>query len=401
MRKILKQSTLSLFFLITILLCDIVFADYLGRKQYGMLDFKEYWSAFQILQTGNNPYDPHVMLMYQKTAFDTEIPLMMWNPPWILVLLAPVLALDFQSAARAWFVIQVLFFAVSLILVLSVNKENLPSRHAGGDRFLLYVCIPGLIFSPVFNSLFYGQIGCLLLLGVSLVYYGVFRSSPVSFGAGVLLLSVKPHLFILLGVALLWWILRKGKYSFVYVSALFVVTFMFITFALSPRLLGWWVDSILIQDHEIVPGIFQWIGSNFGGALRHYVHPDFVYVNFLMPLFASIIFLILALKGYLKNIDWRTAFPCLLILSVYLAPFGWFFDQSVLLIVHVSVILNAYRLNSRMILVACLLLQILSHLYLQLYMEYLVEMFWYAPLLFILWLVSEQRKQVCVYIEEK
>ncbi len=382
MKLTLKQLFFFVVALSCIVLVDIVFTGSFGKSRYGTVDFKEYWSAFQLLCSGLNPYDPFIVQEFQKTHFGNEIPLMMWNPPWLFVFMIPALVLDYGISVFIWMIMQVLFFMMSLFIVFSIYQD-----HFNSEKFSMYVLLPSLLFSPVLNSLYFGQIGCLLLFGASLVFYGLERKHTLSFVSGALIFSVKPHLFFILGVVVLWHLIRVKDIQKITLSLLGMFSVIGLCHFLHPELLLWWGQSFLGRNNEIVPGVYQWVSANFGGALREYVHPDFVYLNFLLPLFLSIGFLFYVINKRFE-VDWKVLFPPLVLVSVYFAPFGWFFDQSLLLFAYVAILINAYQLNSRMIFIAPVFLQILSYLYMYLYLEYLAEMFWYAPLLFGLWLLS-------------
>ena len=83
---------------------------------FGSIDFIEYWSAGQLWLEGLNPYDPALLFPIQKElSFDESAPLMMWNPPWIFLLLAPLLSFSFASAAALWF-----WLNITLVLALSL-----------------------------------------------------------------------------------------------------------------------------------------------------------------------------------------------------------------------------------------------------------------------------------------
>jgi hypothetical protein len=94
-----------------------------------MKDYKEYWSAFQLVLMGQNPYDPQIMKDFQIEKFGNEIPLMMWNPPWILLLLAPILAVSFEASAYSFLLIQIILSSVSILLIFLIYNSANNSGH--------------------------------------------------------------------------------------------------------------------------------------------------------------------------------------------------------------------------------------------------------------------------------
>src|SRR5689334_13988397 len=78
---------------------------------FGTRDFIQYWSAFQLWQSGANPFDAlQVLRLQERTAFPGPIPVLMWNPPWLLTILSPILNRSFQSAAQLWVICNALLF---------------------------------------------------------------------------------------------------------------------------------------------------------------------------------------------------------------------------------------------------------------------------------------------------
>lgn len=388
-----------LFVSILLVFAEIFLSSNLFLKDYGYIDFKEYWSSFHILKTGLNPYDPLIMRAFQLSLFGNEVPLMMWNPPWLLFLMAPILIFPYAIAGKLWLLTQVCCFLVSIFLLFDVyrNQKREIDMMRSPWGILSYLLVMSIVFfSPVFNSFFYGQIGCLLLLGVTLLFWGLEKNKLLGLISGFFIMSVKPHLFFILGVPVLWEFLRKKDYKKIFAITLTAVLAFIFSYVLHAELPLWWIRSFSREDFDIVPGAYQWISANFGGALREYVHPDFVYLNFTQTLFLSIALLMYLIFIRPSKINWKIVFPPLLFVSVYFAPFGWFFDQSVLFPIHLFIILTAYRSKLFYIIVLLVLLQILSHLYMHLYLKQLVEMYWYAPVLFFLWLLTYRlsRKEV-------
>jgi len=104
--------------------------------------------------------------------------------------------------------------------------------------------------------------------------------------------------------------------------------------------------------------------------------------------------MIFIIRKKLINVEWYYFYPVLLFLSVYFSPYGWFFDQSIFLIIHILTLLIAYRSNSLFLIVLSVFLQILSHLYMHLYLEYLVEMFWFSPILIAIFSMAYYKKNI-------
>ncbi|HQH28101.1 MAG TPA: hypothetical protein PLP17_11940, partial [Oligoflexia bacterium] len=85
------------------------------------LDFIEYWTAFHIAGRGGNPYDPAAMLAMQRELGRAGTqPLMMWNPPFIFVLLYPILQLPYAASAAVFFWVNVLLLIAAAVIFRSL-----------------------------------------------------------------------------------------------------------------------------------------------------------------------------------------------------------------------------------------------------------------------------------------
>src|SRR5262249_58573038 len=66
-------------------------------------DFAEYWSSGAANLHGENPYDPKVLIDYQRRMdSDRTDAVMMWNPPWSLALYMPLGWLSPGWATLPW-----------------------------------------------------------------------------------------------------------------------------------------------------------------------------------------------------------------------------------------------------------------------------------------------------------
>lgn len=171
---------------------------------FGSADYIEYWSAWRVLRKSHLIYDPSAMQSEQNSLFDSSTsknprsePLMMWNPPWLLYVMGPVLILPFALSVKAWIVFSVLLLAASARLL----QLSIPKHHIG----FLPILISMLLFHPVWFSLEYGQQGCLLTFGCALLIYGLTKHCYLTQALALFILSTKPHLFVLLFILVPIW----------------------------------------------------------------------------------------------------------------------------------------------------------------------------------------------------
>src|SRR5215218_10206804 len=81
-------------------------------------DFAEYWSSGAANLRGENPYDPHTLLQYQRLMDpERDRAVMMWNPPWSLALYMPLGWLSPGWATLLWVAGQLLAIGISCDLL--------------------------------------------------------------------------------------------------------------------------------------------------------------------------------------------------------------------------------------------------------------------------------------------
>jgi hypothetical protein len=152
-------------------------------------DFIEFWSAAR-LALGSHPagaYDlPTLLQVEQSAVAGVPSPLPFYYPPSLMLLLLPFGLLPYFWSIPLW-------FAAGLAAFVWLLFRIAPDRIA---------VLAGLAFPGTLFTLDFGQNGMYLAaaLGFGLLYVD---ASPVAAGALLGVLSVKPHLFLLLPVALL------------------------------------------------------------------------------------------------------------------------------------------------------------------------------------------------------
>ncbi len=59
-------------------------------KGYVPIDFTAFWAAGRLATEGEDPYNPAIVWATQQaTGLQSEVAVMMWNPPWTLALTVP------------------------------------------------------------------------------------------------------------------------------------------------------------------------------------------------------------------------------------------------------------------------------------------------------------------------
>src|SRR5262245_17324 len=190
------------YFAIAILAAAVGLAAGLAPGLHVPCDFVAFWSSAVLFADGHNPYDPALLLPLQHEAgFHIGYAITIFNPPWVLPILAPLAALPVKAAFAMW-------FGVQLALVLVAGKWLWLALGGRPDREWIALGLT-VAFVPTFLLLTGGQLTGLALFG----FAGFLRFRPTSPTlAGVLgaLTAVKPHLFGLFVVALILDVLRSA-----------------------------------------------------------------------------------------------------------------------------------------------------------------------------------------------
>jgi hypothetical protein len=292
---------------------------------FGTYDYIEYWASGQLLIRGENPYDLEELFEVEvQQDWPCPEPLVMWNPPWLLVWISPILFLDFPSSAFVW-------VAINITLLLVASSLLWSAYNPGPLGWKVVIAwIAGASFGPAMGSLVLGQCGELLLIGLSGFLFFVQRGNPLVAGAFLALSSIKPHLVYLLWVVVAWWIVRERKWTLVIGGLLVMLPSFGLLFWMRPQ---WMYDYYAAW--RVPPA--QWATPTFGGLLRWILGIEHIAPQYLLPVVAIVVVIICLMRSN-RTVDWRLHTGPILLVSVATAAYGWIHDQTVLLIPYLQVV---------------------------------------------------------------
>jgi hypothetical protein len=178
-------------------------------------DFAAYWPVGRLLLTGQNPYDAGAIEALQRSVGDTlGGDSVVRYPPWSLPLLLPFAALPYVPGWYLWIFLQAALVGVSSVwlwrMMGGCGRPTIPLAVAFGFPAGLFVAIGG-------------QIGGVLLLGVSAFLWAILRRHDVAAGFFLGVLTLKPHLFIPLGIVAVLWAARDRRWRVPIVAILTVL----------------------------------------------------------------------------------------------------------------------------------------------------------------------------------
>src|ERR1700739_3989521 len=168
-------------------------------------DSIQYWASGKLLVHRQNPYSVRdIENLERSQGYTQEQPLILLWPPWAMWLVLPSGLLSVYWAWIIWLAI----LLASLVIAMRLSWRIYGDGALPPTIFL----VAGYLFAPVLACLVAGQLGLLLLLGIT-VFLAFEENQPFLAGAALILPMAKPHIFALLWPILALWILTRKKWS--------------------------------------------------------------------------------------------------------------------------------------------------------------------------------------------
>ena len=296
-------------------------------------DFVQYWSAAQVNLARGNPYDSAQLRPFQASALgDPELSrvTMMWNPPWVLVLVTPLGWLSSQTAHMAFLVVQ--------LAALLVSVTWLWRQYAGPPDRLWVAWLIALGFGPSVFIFWWGQIGGLILLGLSgFLHYR--DSRPFVAGLFTALLAIKPHLLFAVGlVMLLEAMVSKAAQRVILGGGLAVIAMAGSAWLLNPEVYSHYSNAGWESSTAINVSPKDWKQPLFAYWLRMSVMDGRVFAIQFVPMVIASIGVGWYWRKNRTTWNWAYELPRLIFVSVLFTAYGaWMFDLVVLLVPIVAV----------------------------------------------------------------
>ena len=282
-----------------------------------MNDFIEYWSAARLTLDGKNPYSPELMFEIQKPAgWLEDRPLMMWNPPWALILVLPFGLLPYPIGQAFWLMLNLAALLISIDMCWRL--------YSGRKGAFLLVWMLAFIFFPFLFVLRSGQITPLILLGATSFVFLLNKGRDKLAGSIVMLASLKPHLLFLFWIAIFCWTVDRKRWRI-----MIGLIGSFLICSAVPLLFN---ASILSQFLESVakdPPLY-WMTPTLGALLRRLFGVEKSWMQFIPSLLGLLWFVVYWIQKR-TSWNWQNELPIVLSLSILVSSYGWSFDLVVLL----------------------------------------------------------------------
>lgn len=305
------------------------------RASVATRDSIQYWATGTLLIHRQNPYSvASVQALESSQGYPADRPLMLRTPPWSVWMVLPV---GLLSSFWAWAVWLAILFT-SLVISIRISWRMYGNGSARPPAVFL---LAGYLFAPVAACLVAGQMGMVLLLGISL-FLLLEPDRPFLAGAALLIPMAKPHIFALLWPILAVWIIARKRWSLVGGFAAAFLLAIAIALAFDPAIFQHYREMLQQQaiQREFIPAL--------SGMIRGIFFRRFFWVQF-VPTGLGLLW-----SGwyYWKNRQswsWRRHGPAVLIVSLLTTPYSWMTDEVVLLpaILQGVVWLNRTKLRVR------------------------------------------------------
>lgn len=338
------------------------------------VDFIAYWSAAKVFMDKESPYDRAALFEVQKASefsFETVQPFL--NPPWVLFLLSPFSLISFEFASLIWVFISSLIFCLSGVLFWRANEVD--------RKFVPLVIFFSLLFYPVIETLFWGQFGAFICLGVSGFYYSYLRNNTFFMAISLCLLTIKPNVSFLLLLVIAFWIFKEKKIKILFSSASFFVLILLYVF--------FWRQEVFLEWWSSIPYIFS-LKISSASASVFGIYRALSYDGLSLPAtwpleIAPVLGVLVAFLFLYKNkfeVLWERDLPIILIINFIFCPFVWVHDFAPLLFVPLKVL--ADRRDEKEILkcfIFLLFIQIVCFFLTYIFKSPAVEYFWFPFLM--------------------
>ena len=350
-----------------VLIATVIGICYLAPSGFGTTDLVEYWAAAKIFAYGGNPYDPSLMLIFEREGVPGTELIRMWNPPLVLSLIAPLSLFSFAKAVPLWIAINLMLLVASLGFCASAFSIKLKT-----PQLLLFL----VTLYPIALTLSYGQISILLLFGLSGFFW--FRRRGLFFLAGLALsiTLIKPHLLYLVYFFLLLETIRFGNWKSFAGLVLGGGSLLGAAWIWEPRIIGWYLEAT-----NNPPINFQ--TPSLGSLLQAVSGVNQLWVRLLPTIIvggATAIWLALNFK---KNNSESILF-LLIALSLLTAPYGWTYDHVLLIPVGLWLLSDKSSVGVAGALIAANLALILWP------KEWGMQGLWFYPLVFVVLVVRRK-----------
>jgi hypothetical protein len=276
-------------------------------------DFLTYWCSARQLVIHANPYDAAAVgALERSVGYSASLPtLVMRNAPYSLPFVYPLGLLSLRAASLLWSLWMVLaaWFSVRLVA-------------ASYGRTSSKINLLAFAFAPLLSCFIAGQTAVFVLLGVAL-FLRFHQSRPLVAGASLWLCALKPQNFVLFGVVLIAWCVAGRRWRILLAAAVTMSAIAITVTAMRPEVWHeyWHMMSAAQIENQFIPCLSTMV--------RVLIRPTSTWLQW-VPMIAGCSW---AAAYFLRQSTWQWSEQgrLLLVVSVVVAPYSWFMDQTIFL----------------------------------------------------------------------
>jgi hypothetical protein len=284
----------------------------MSASEAAQRDFICYWAAGQQLAHHADPYDGQAILQIERSiGYRASSPFFMSEPPTAFFIALPLGFLSAKAGAVLWSLAIVASLMASIRLLWILNGRPPDRLH-----------LVGYLFPPALACLLAGHTGIFLLFGVVLFLY-FHDSKPYLAGASLIVLALKPQLFLPFDVVLLLWIVAGKRFRIAAGALIAIVLGIIFPLVLDRSAWSHYAQMTAEQlDDQIAPTVsflFQMLLAQ-----------NHLWVQYIPTAVACA----WATRRYLNSHvrwDWQNDMPLLLLVSIMTSPNAWFTDEAIVL----------------------------------------------------------------------
>lgn len=284
-----------------------------------------YWSAFQAFAEQINPYHPENLLVVKSGH---SFPFVIATVPWAFILLAPILMFSFKTAALFLLIINlfVIYALYKLVPKLFDIKDFDPSACA----------LAAILFIPNAHLFLMGQFT--LIISFFLVAMCLALKARQDIIAGILFLplTIKPHLSYLFLAMIFYVGFREGRWKFMWSLSVSAISLGVITHFCNSQIYSEWLN---LRSSPLI-----WMGSTIATPIRLLLIDS----NGVVPRWPAVVIPMITLISSIfclrkvSSLDQLLKLtPFLICLSLFSAPYGWLYDQTLILFVQIAIVARA------------------------------------------------------------
>ena len=276
-------------------------------------DYIEYWAQGQLLAHHADPFDPAAILRVQQTdGLQRQTALISFSPPVALWLTLPLGHVSPRAGLYGWRLAQFAALSLALWLLWILNGRPLSRWH-----------LLGYLFAPVIECQKLGQLSIFLLLCLVL-FLLLYKTHAFVAGALLAPFALKPHLLLPFALVLLVWVMLRRTYALLAGAAVTLAVSCALSLYLDPQ--AWFQYRHMMAGS----GVMQKFIPALPVVLRFVIDRNAHWIQF-APEIGACAWALWYFWTRRNRWNWAHNGFVVLLVAAVCTPYGWFFDESILL----------------------------------------------------------------------